>query len=202
MRVPRSRRMSTPDGTLAPIVEEVDQHAKAGDPITLDTIREIAGQRAAGPLLLLPALLAMSPLTVIPGMATLVGLNTVLVAGQIALGHEHIWLPGWMRKLKLAPTHAKRLVKFLKPVSEAADEVTKPRLRFLTSWPLRRIGAGACTVIGAAMPMTEVIPFTATWVGALIAAYALAITVRDGFLALAWVGLVAAGAAVAMSIFL
>lgn len=190
------------DGTLAPIVDEVDQHAKAGEPITFDMIRQISGQRAAGPLLLMPALLAMSPLTVIPGMATLVGLNTVLVAGQIALGHEHIWLPGWMRKLKLAPTHAKRLVKFLKPVSKVADEVTRPRLRFLTSWPLRRIGAAACTLIGAAMPMTEVIPFTATWVGALIAAYALAITARDGLLALAWTGLVVAGAVIGLSILL
>ncbi len=195
--------MSTPsDGTLAPIVDEVDKHAKAGDPVSIGMIREIAGQRAAGPMLLLPALLAMSPLTVIPGLATIIGLNTVLVAGQIALGHEHIWLPKWLSKLKLAPTHAKKLVKFLKPVGKVADEVAKPRLQFLTSWPLRRVGAAACTVIGAAMPLTEVIPFTATWVGALIATYALAITARDGLLALARAGLILAVATIGLSFLL
>jgi hypothetical protein len=195
--------MSTPsDGMLTPIVDEVDRHAKAGDPISIDTIRQIAGQRAAGPLLLLPALMAMSPITVIPGLATLIGLNTVLVAGQMALGHEQIWLPGWLRRLHLAPTHAKRLVKFLKPVGKVADEVARPRLRFLTSWPLRRIGAAACTVIGLAMPLTEVIPFTATWVGALIATYALAITARDGLLVLAWVGLLIAAATIGASLLL
>ena len=195
--------MSTPaDGTLTPIVEEVDRHAQAGDPITMEMVRQIAGQRAAGPLLLLPALMAMSPITVVPGLASLIGLNTVLVAGQIALGHEHIWLPGWLKKLKLAPTHAKRRVKFLTPVGKVADEVARPRLRFLPAWPLRRIGAAACTIIGLAMPLTEVIPFTATWVGALIATYALAITARDGLLILTWGGLLIAAVAIGLNFLL
>jgi hypothetical protein len=47
-------------------------------------------------------------------------------------------------------------------------------------------------LVGAVMPLLEFIPFTSTWAGAIIATYALAITVRDGFLALAFVGLVSA----------
>ena len=192
--------MHTPsDGTLGPIVDEVDKHAKAGDTVSIETVREIAGRRAAGPLLLLPALVAMSPMTVVPGVATIIGLNTVLVAGQIALGRESVWLPKWLNKLKLAPKHVEKLVKFLKPVGKVADEVARPRLGFLTAWPVRRVGAAACTLIGLAMPVTELIPFTATWVGALIATYALAITARAGLLVLAWVGLILTAATIALN---
>jgi len=183
-------------GQLGSIVEKVEQRADAGEPVSLELIQELAGGRAAGPMLLLPALLAMSPLTVIPGVPTLVGLNTVLVAGQVALGRRQIWLPGWLKRLELKSKHAERLVQFLKPITEVADEVVKPRATFITAWPLRRLGAAVCVLVGLCMPVMEVVPFTSTWAGVVIGGYALAITARDGFLALAWAGLVAAIATV------
>ena len=193
--------MISSDGPLAPIIEKVEKHAEAGEPVTLDMVRQVAGQRVAGPMLLIPALVAMSPLTVVPGVPSLIALNTVLVAGQLALGREQIWLPNWLRNRQLKPEHARKLLKFLKPVGKVADSVAKPRLRFLTTWPMRRIGAAVCVLIGLAMPVTEVIPFSSTWVGATIATYALAITARDGMLVLAWAGLIV-GIATAAATFL
>lgn len=191
--------MISSDGPLAPIIEEVERHAEAGEPVSLDMIKQVAGAQVAGPLLLMPALVAMSPLTIIPTVPSLIGLNTVLVAGQIVLGRRHIWLPRWLRSKTLSARHTRKLLKVLKPVGKVADSVARPRLSFLTAWPLRRIGAMVCVLIGLAMPVTEVIPFTSTWVGATIAVYALAIMARDGMLVLAWVGLMLSVAAIGSS---
>lgn len=190
------------DGALTDLIGKAEKHVEAGEPISIELIQSIAGQRASGPLLLFPALLAMSPLTIIPGIPTLIALNTVLVAGQIALGREQIWLPRWLKQRHLPSRQGEKLLKFLKPVGEKADKVVKPRATFLTAWPLRRAGAVICTLIGFVMPVTEVIPFTSTWAGAIIATYALAITVRDGLLVLAWAGLILAALTLAAALLL
>jgi hypothetical protein len=192
--------MKNSDGPLAPIVEEVEDRADSGQPVSVETVEKAAGEQVAGPLLLVPALIAMTPLTVVPGVPSLIALNTVLVAGQIALGRKSIWLPKWLRSRKLSSKHTKKLLKLLKPLGKVADKMVKPRLQFLTAWPLRRIGAGLCVLVGACMPMTEVIPFTSTWLGATIATYALAITAKDGLLVVAWVGLILAIMAVASNL--
>jgi hypothetical protein len=184
------------DGTLEMLVGKVAERAEAGEKISISLIQQIAGQRAAGPLLLLPALIVVSPLSIIPGLPTIVGINTILVAGQVVLGREQVWLPEWLRKRCLSAKHAKTLANFLKPVSKAADGVVRRRYRFLTSAPMRRAGAAICVLVGAIMPLLEFVPFTSTWAAAIIAVYALAITARDGFLALAWLGLVLAAAGI------
>ncbi len=58
---------------------------------------------------------------------------------------------------------------------------------------MRRAGAVVCVLVGATMPVMELVPFTSTWAGAVIAGYGLAITARDGLLALAWAGVVVTG---------
>lgn len=185
--------MSVADtGVLGDLIDKAEKQVGNGKPISIALVQQIAGRRSAGPLLLFPALLAMSPLTVVPGIATLVGLCALIVATQVAFGREDVWLPRWLRRLTLPPKHTAKLLKYLKPIGEKADQVVQKRATFLTSWPLRRIGAAICALIGLLMPITEVVPFTATWCGAAIAAYGLAITARDGFLAMAWAFFIAA----------
>lgn len=180
------------EGTLGRLVRKVEERAKAGEAVSIGLIQEIAGQRAAGPMLLIPALIVISPLSIIPGLPTMIGLNTILVAGQIVLGRDRIWLPKWLRGRCISAKHAEKLLKFLGPVSRTVDGVVKRRAKVLTSMPMRRIGAAVCVLVGMIMPLLEFIPFTSTWAATIIAAYALAITARDGFLAVAFVGLVSA----------
>ncbi|SMQ75775.1 Uncharacterized conserved protein [Devosia lucknowensis] len=181
----------TQEGTLGKLVRKVEERADAGEKVSIGLIREIAGQRAAGPMLLLPALIVVSPLSIIPGLPTMVGLNTVLVAAQVALGREQVWLPKWLTERCISAKHAKKLLKFLGPVSRVADGVVKPRASFLTGALMRRTGAVVCILVGCIMPLLEFIPFTSTWAATVIAIYALSITARDGLLAVAWAGLVA-----------
>ena len=188
------------EGPLGRLVRKVEERAKSGEAVSIGLIQEIAGQRAAGPMLLIPALIVISPLSIVPGLPTMVGLNTILVAGQIVLGRDRIWLPKWLRDRCISAKHAEKLLKFLGPVSRAADGVVKRRAKALTSMPMRRIGAVVCVLVGMIMPLLEFIPFTSTWAAAVIAVYALAITARDGLLALAWVGLVGGAITLALAL--
>ncbi|HLV83010.1 MAG TPA: exopolysaccharide biosynthesis protein [Devosia sp.] len=178
------------DGALGEIVAKVEQRVADGEKISIGMIQAVAGQRMAGPMLLFPALIVVSPLSIIPGLPSLVGLTTILVAGQVVLGHEKIWLPRWLTERCLSSRQAERLMSFLKPVSATIDAVSKRRWHALVSQPIRRAGAVVCVLVGAIMPFLELIPFTSTGAGAIIALFGLALTARDGMVALAWIGLV------------
>lgn len=188
------------DGALGALVRQIEKRADAGEDVSIGTVQRIAGQRAAGPILLLPALLVVSPLSIIPGLPTMVGLNTIVVAGQVVLGREHIWLPKWLTRRCITAKRARTFLKFLGPVSRAADGVVKDRARPLTGRAMRRAGAAICVLVGALMPAMELVPFTSTGGGAIIAVYALAITARDGLLAVAWFGLLLGAVSLALAL--
>ena len=189
--------MAEAKGALGKLVGKVEQRVDEGERVSVGMIREVAGQRAAGPMLLFPALVLISPLSIIPGVPTSVGVCTVLVAGQIAWGREQLWLPKWLAERRLPSKHGERLLNFLKPVSEKVDAVAKPRWQGLMDGPLRRVGAAMCMLIGLVMPAMEVVPFTSTWAGVIVSTYGLAITARDGLLGVVWIGLVAAVVSIA-----
>ncbi|MET3924009.1 exopolysaccharide biosynthesis protein [Devosia sp. 2618] len=184
-------------GALGRIVEKVEQRVENGEQISIGMIQAVAGRRAAGPMLLFPALIVVSPLSIIPGLPTLIGLNTILVASQFALGRKTIWLPRWLTERCLPAKNAKKLLGFLKPVTATIDGVSRKRWGAVMIDPVLRLGAVVCMAVGMIMPALEFIPFTSTWAGAIIATFGLALTARDGMVALAWVALVTAVAGVA-----
>lgn len=195
---------SAPDedmGPLSELIRDLKQRTEQGEQVSIGLIQEIAGRRAAGPMLLLPALIVISPLSIIPGLPTMVGLNTILVAGQVLLGCDRLWLPNWLKHRCISAKYASKLLRFLTPVGRVADKVAKPRAKLLTSAPLRRLGAGVCVLVGCIMPVLEVVPFTSTWAASIIAVYGLAITAKDGFLALGWAAFVCVILSIAWMIF-
>ncbi|SFV28484.1 Uncharacterized conserved protein [Devosia crocina] len=183
---------SSQDGKLTELIDKLRTRIEQGEDVSVDLVRKVAGRRAAGPVLLIPALVVISPLSIIPGLPTMVGLNTILVAGQIALGREDLWLPRWLANRCIPSKYGEKLLRFLSPAGRVVDKVAKPRAS-ATAGPLfRRLGAIVCILVGCVMPIMEVVPFTSTWGASIIALYALAITVRDGLLALAWIAFVLA----------
>lgn len=196
-----SEEAGIPSGKLSALIGKLKARTETGEDVSLGLIQKVAGTRAAGPMLLLPSLIVISPLSAIPGVPTIVGLNTILVAGQIALGRDRLWLPKWLTSRSLPSKHGEKLLNFLQPVGKAADKVVKPRAQSSVGPLFRRLGAAVCVMVGCIMPLLEVIPFTSTWAASIIAVYALAITARDGFLALAWIALVLGMASLAWMIF-
>lgn len=183
--------MNKIEGALGRLVHKVQERTANGEPVSISLLQEVAGARGAGPLLLLPALMIVSPLSIIPGLPTLVGLHTAIVAGQVALGRNKIWLPRWLTRRSLPAKYAEKLVHFLLPVSRMADGVVKRRVLPLTGGLPKQLGALVCVLFGAIMPLLEFIPLSSTIAATVIAMYALSISARDGILALVWWGALA-----------
>lgn len=170
--------------TLEQLVRRTWAAARGRDEIALGTLVEALGRRSFGSLLLVAGLIAVSPLSGIPGVPTTVAVIVGLIAGQLLCGREHFWLPEWVLRLSLSRNKLEKVLGLFQPLARVVDRLLRPRLAFLTGPAGAYVIAGLCVLIALVMPTTEVIPFSATLAGAAISAFGLALIARDGVAAL------------------
>lgn len=184
----------TDDRPLEGLIDAIARRAQEGESISVATIQEIAGDRLAGPLLFFPAMIVVSPLSLIPTLPTIVGTTVVLIAGQLIAGRKSIWLPNKLRAASLSPERAQKALEFLKPAVRWIEKFSRARLSFLTEGLGMRLAALICILVAMTMPPLELVPGASTSAGTIIATFGLALTTRDGLLLLASLALVIGGA--------
>ncbi|MCW5713859.1 MAG: exopolysaccharide biosynthesis protein [Bauldia sp.] len=145
----------------------------------------VAGNRSFGSLLAIGGLLAATPLGVIPTLPSVIGLMLGLVAAQLLVGMPRVWLPRFLLSRTISRERLAAAVERVRPATRRIDRTLRPRLTFLTRGvPARLIGL-ACLCLVVAIPPLELVPFMATGPLLAIAAFGLAIFLRDGVVALA-----------------
>lgn len=153
--------------------------------VRLDAILEAMGHNWFGSVVLLAGLVTIVPLVGdVPGVPTIMGLLVFLTAGQVLLGREHLWLPGWLRGREVKAETVKKGVDWLRPAARLVDRVVKPRLSILTGRRARQAMAVVCLLVAAAMPLMEMIPFSANIAGVILTVVGLSSVAGDGLLAL------------------
>ena len=75
-------------GLLDQLIGQTD-----GDQVTLGDLLDAFDSRSYGPLLLVPAFIAASPIGGIPGMSIVTGTLIILIAGQMLITTRRPWLP-------------------------------------------------------------------------------------------------------------
>lgn len=178
--------------TLCELLDAVGQEAEASGSMSFGQVQDLAGRRSYGPLLLLPGLVALSPLSGIPTVPSIIGAIVSLVSAQLLAGRSRVWLPRRLRDAALGKDKVTRGLRFARPVARAVDRVVHRRLPALTEASSLRVAAAACLLVGVTMPPLEILPFMATSAGAIISLYGLALTVHDGVLVIAAHALVVA----------
>jgi hypothetical protein len=182
------------------LVERVEAKAENRKKVTLGEILGVAGTRSYGPLLLLPAVIALSPLGAVPGIALVAGSLIVLIAGQLAFGRKHPWMPAFLLGIKLpAKTVAASARKAEKP-ARWVDKLLSVRLTGLCDPPFAALPALACILLAVTFYPLEFVPFGVAAPSAAVTVLALAFTARDGLLMI--VGLTAAAAAVGFAVWI
>jgi hypothetical protein len=178
---------STGDPTLTnldQLLHRLCDGAGDGDKVSIGALVEAVGNRSFGPLILVAGLIALSPLSGIPGIPTTVAVIVGLVAGQMLFGRKHFWLPQWVLRRSVSRKRFEKALRWVRRPARAIDRLLRPRLTFLTD----TIGAYAiavlCVLIASAMPPMELVPFAATIAGAALTAFGLALIARDGVVAL------------------
>lgn len=152
--------------------------------VSVDELMRSFGQTSFVPLLLLPALVLITPLSGIPGLSTFCGIIILLIAGQRLVGHEQIWLPGWIRQRSVKSAKLHDGLERLLPLTRFIDKLSRRRLTFLFHRPFHVILPLACVIFGVVMPMLEFVPFSSSLVGVAVTLIAFAMLTRDGLFAL------------------
>ncbi len=148
-----------------------------------DMVDEIGGN-AFGPLMLIPALVAVTPASGIPGLTATCGLIIALVAAQLVFRRKSLWLPGFLRNRSIERSKLETGRDWLSKPARFIDRITAKRLSFLVNPPFDVVPAFICLAIGLVMPFMEFIPFSGSIAAGAVGLFALSLVTEDGILAL------------------
>ena len=168
--------------SVGDVLDKIEELAKDGDAVSIGAVVEALGSRSYGPFLLIPALIDISPIGGIPGLPTMLGVVIVIIAAQILFGRKHLWLPGFVERRSISSEKACKATAKLRGIARFLDRWFHGRMPALTKGPFVRVAAGLCILLAFTVPPLELLPFATTAPMAAIAAFGLALLVRDGLL--------------------
>ena len=170
---------------LASLLDVTQEAAESADgEVTIGQIMDSIGRRSFGPLLLLPSLIAFTPLGGVPLLPTAMATIVILVAAQMLLGLDHVWLPQALQRRGVDPSKLEKSIAWLRRPARMIDRMIRPRLDRLTRPPAVQAAALLCILVALTVPPLEIIPFggTASWIA--IGLFGLSLVAHDGFLAI------------------
>ncbi len=170
---------------LLSLIRRLQEIEGQHDPVSIENILDQVGRRSFGTIILLAGLITLAPVIGdIPGVPTLMAILVVLTAGQLMLGKEHFWLPGFLLNRTVSRQRFLKVLGWLERPARFLDRFFHPRLTQLTRGPGQYAIAIACLMIAMIMPALEFIPFSATIAGVALTSFGLALIAKDGYLAL------------------
>lgn len=171
--------------TLKGVLDDIQELSEKHDDVSVDNIIEMVGQRSFGPILLIAGLVTLAPLAGdIPGVPTTMAVIVFLVAVQILLRRDKLWLPTMILKRSIGKDKLQKAIPKLKKPAYYVDKILKPRLSVLTTGAMIYPAAIVCICISLAMPVMEFIPFSANFAGAALVAFGLSFVAKDGLMVL------------------
>ncbi|RTR01924.1 exopolysaccharide biosynthesis protein [Halomonas nitroreducens] len=170
---------------LTTLIARVQQAGRRRQDVSLEAILDTVGRRSFAPFLLIAGLITLAPLLGdIPGVPTLMASLVVLVAAQLLLGREHIWLPRCLLRRRVSRERFVRVTDWMERPARWVDRLLRARLVWLARPPAHLPVALTCLLIGLAMPPMELVPFTANGAGLALTLFGLALLAEDGLMAL------------------
>jgi len=165
------------------LLEETAEKGKSK--VVFEDVLEAIGHRSFGPLLLLIGLIVIAPIIGdIPGVPTATGILVLLICGQFLMGRTHFWFPKWIRERSIKATSVRKMVRKMRGVARFVDRLLRPRLEWFVTGAALKVIAGLSAVIAVAMPLMEVVPFSANLAGAIFATFGVALIGKDGLFAI------------------
>jgi hypothetical protein len=169
---------------LEQLLKRLSEAANNRKRVSIEDMFEVVGQKSFGPVLIFGGLIAFSPLSDVPGVATAVAVFILLTISQMLLGREKLWLPKWVLHRTVPSDKFQKALKWLYRPARGVDRVFRPRLSVLTGRIGSRVIAVVCVLIGLLMPGLQLVPFATHTAGAALTAFGLSLSAHDGLMAL------------------
>ncbi len=168
---------------IGDVLQDVREISKGRDQVSVEAVVTNLGHVSQAGLMLLPALIATTPLSGIPGLTTICGLMIAIIAGQMVFGRKKLWLPRWILHRHVdadnlcdALDKSGGAVRFL-------DRHTHKRLRYFVRQPGTTVIKVACLICGLIMPFLELLPFTGSLMGGVVTLLSISLLTKDGVFA-------------------
>lgn len=160
--------------------------------VKLSDALDAFGSRAFGPLILVPAVLLTLPTGALPGVPIALGAVIAFVCLELLLGRTKPAIPSLFGDLSFSRPGLEKAREKGGGFIGAIDSVLRRRLEFMVKPPWLQAVALVCIALCVMLIPLEIIPFATAIPGSALILFGLAVTARDGLLAL--LGLAAAGA--------
>jgi hypothetical protein len=187
MRARRSSPSSSLADSLKPFLRLRRPELTLGE--MLDRVEVKDG---AGPVLLVLTLPVLLPLP--PGFSMVFALPLLLVAPQIVVGRQEVWLPKFLTRRKIKRPALVKVLHRVLPVIERVEKVVRPRLGFLTEGAGASMVGVACTLVAVVLVLP--IPFANLVPSLAMGAFSIGLTRKDGLFVLGGYGLIGLAAVV------
>ncbi len=175
---------------LADILAALDRTAQGSD-VSVGNILDEFGTRAYAPLILVPALILVTPVSGIPGLPTIGATIIFLICIQRLVGRSGIWIPDWLRRRKISREKFCKAIDWLKKPAAWMDRRAQQRMRWMVRRPVRMLTLLVICAICIIIPFLELLPLVTSLFAISISLFALGLLVRDGLLVLIghlWIG--------------
>lgn len=170
--------------SVGEVLGELDELAAHQDEVCIADVLDDFGGRSFGPFIMLPALLELTPVGGIPGVPTFLALIIAIVAVQLLLGKEHIWMPDFIQNRAVGSKKLHKGIGKLRGIAHWLDEHSHGRIKTLTEGVWIKLAAVVVILLCCMVPPLEFLPFASSAPMLAIAAIGLALTVRDGIMML------------------
>lgn len=189
-----SKEQTKEPNSVGDVIEGLDEIAdEADEKVCFGDVLDKFGSRSFAPVMMVLALLEISPLGAVPGVPTALAICIFAVAAQMLAGRDHIWVPGWVSNIGVSPDKLHKGAEKMEGVGEKIDSLSDSRLEFLTRGPAIQAAAAVIMLLCLFVAPLELLPWASMGPMLAIAIISLAIMARDGLaMLIAW--LVALGA--------
>lgn len=176
--------MSQEPHSVEEAVEALEDVAEKNSDVSIGDVLDEFGRRSFGPFLMIFALMEITPLGGIPGIPTFLAVICAFIAVQMLLKTDHIWVPDWIEKRSVGADKLNRSAQKLEGIAARLDHWFHGRMERFTRPMWQKIAAVMILLLCVTVPPLELLPFASSAPMLAIAAFGLALTVRDGLLML------------------
>lgn len=174
--------MSEASADELPSVLEDAKSAVEGDKVTVGEIMDSVASRGFGPLLLLPALISISPVGAIPGMSIVTGSLIAVIAIQMLAAQDHPWIPQRLEDFEFSRDKYESGIDKMMPWAQWASNWVTERLAPMVQPPVYFITPVVMLLLSLAYYPLALIPMGVFLPGLANTMFAIGLTVRDGVL--------------------
>lgn len=179
--------MESEPHSVGEVVQGLEELSEGSSKVKFADVLDKFGARSFAPVMMVLALIEISPLGALPGVPTFLAACIALIAAQMVVGRDHIWVPQWLAQRSVPGKKMGDASHKLERPAEKLDGVAKERFNFLTTGPSLRIAGATIVLLCLAVPPLEVLPWASSGPMIAIAVISLAIMVRDGLaMLIAW----------------